>query len=170
MIYCTSAHPQSQVLSHLRHLDFDPFTSFSLPQHYHRPKNSGLGAKGPGPITFYSKSHELPNAPFHNTEVFTPCPQHTMNSSKPFWWPSLFAVNSQSAAHLVERPAPSWAPKRPVSLSSFIFLILIFYCYSITVVWLFSPSLHPTPAKPPSFPHFHPPPWFCPFIVVPVTP
>ena len=30
------------------------------------------------------------------------------------------------------------------------FLILIFYCYSIIVVWLFSPSLHPTPAKPPA--------------------
>ena len=27
------------------------------------------------------------------------------------------------------------------------FLILIFYCYSITVVCLFSPSHHPTPAK-----------------------
>ena len=26
----------------------------------------------------------------------------------------------------------------------------IFYCYSITVVCLFSPSLHPTPSKPPS--------------------
>ena len=37
-----------------------------------------------------------------------------------------------------------------------------FYCYSITVVYLFSPSLHPTPAEPTSLPHFHPPPWFCP--------
>ena len=27
-----------------------------------------------------------------------------------------------------------------------------FYCYSITVVYLFSPSLHPTPAKPTSLP------------------
>ena len=46
-----------------------------------------------------------------------------------------------------------------------IFLILIFYCYSITVVWLFSPSLHPTPVKPLSLPHFHPPPWFCPCVL-----
>ena len=28
-----------------------------------------------------------------------------------------------------------------------------FYCYSNTVVCLFSPSLHPTPAEPPSLPH-----------------
>ena len=34
----------------------------------------------------------------------------------------------------------------------------IFYCYSITVVCLFSPSLHPTPVEPPSLPHLHPPP------------
>ena len=39
-----------------------------------------------------------------------------------------------------------------------LFLILIFYCYSITVVCPFSPYLHPNPAKPPSLPHFHPPP------------
>ena len=47
------------------------------------------------------------------------------------------------------------------------------YCYSITVVCLFSPSLHPTPDEPTSLPHLHPPPWFCPyvsFIVVPVIP
>ena len=39
---------------------------------------------------------------------------------------------------------------------------LNFYCYSIIVVCLFSPSLHTTPAKPTSFRCFHPPPWFCP--------
>ena len=32
------------------------------------------------------------------------------------------------------------------------------YCYSIAVVCFFSPSLHPTPAKPTSLPHLHPPP------------
>ena len=42
---------------------------------------------------------------------------------------------------------------------------LIFYCYSITVVCLFSPSLHPTPSKPASLPHLHPPPWFCPCVL-----
>ena len=41
----------------------------------------------------------------------------------------------------------------------------IFYCYSITVVCLFSPSFHPTPAKPTSRPHPHPPPWFCPCVL-----
>ena len=40
-----------------------------------------------------------------------------------------------------------------------------FYCYSITVVCLFSPSLHPTPAEPTSLPHLHPPPWFCPCVL-----
>ena len=35
---------------------------------------------------------------------------------------------------------------------------LNFYCYSITVVCLFSQSLHPTPAKPTSLPHLHLPP------------
>ena len=39
------------------------------------------------------------------------------------------------------------------------------YCYSITVVCLFSPSLHPTPAEPTSLPHLHPPPWFCPCVL-----
>ena len=39
------------------------------------------------------------------------------------------------------------------------------YCYSITVVCLFSPSLHPTPAEPSSLPHLHPPPWFCPCVL-----
>ena len=30
---------------------------------------------------------------------------------------------------------------------------------------LFSPSLHPTPAEPPSLSHLHPPPWFCPYVL-----
>ena len=42
---------------------------------------------------------------------------------------------------------------------------LNFYCYSITVICLFSPSLHSTPAEPTSFPHLHPPPWFCPCVL-----
>ena len=47
-----------------------------------------------------------------------------------------------------------------------------FYCYSITVVCIFSPSLHPTPAKPTSLPHLHTPLDFVhlSFIVVPVIP
>ena len=39
------------------------------------------------------------------------------------------------------------------------------YCYSITVVCIFSPSLHPTPANPTSLPHLHPRPWFCPCVL-----
>ena len=48
--------------------------------------------------------------------------------------------------------------------SSF-FLILILYCYSITVVCLFSPSHHPTPANPTSLPHLYRPSWFCPSVL-----
>ena len=52
------------------------------------------------------------------------------------------------------------------TLNVFNFLIiLIFYCYSIIVVCLFSPSRHPNPAEPTSLPHLHPPPWFCPCVL-----
>ena len=47
----------------------------------------------------------------------------------------------------------------------FYYYFLNFYCYSVTVVCLFSPSLHPTPAEPTSLPHLHPPPWFCPCVL-----
>ena len=46
---------------------------------------------------------------------------------------------------------------------TFIFFNFNFYCYSITVVCLFSPSLHPTPTEHPSLPP--PPPWFCPCVL-----
>ena len=45
------------------------------------------------------------------------------------------------------------------------FVFLNFYCYSITVVCIFSPSLHPTPSEPTSLPCLHPPPWFCPCVL-----
>ena len=47
--------------------------------------------------------------------------------------------------------------------SIYIFYFLNFYCYSTTVVCLFSPSLHPTPSEPTSLP-YHPP-WFCPCVL-----
>ena len=47
----------------------------------------------------------------------------------------------------------------------FFFLFFSFYCYSITGVCLFSPSLHPTPGESTSLPHLHPPPWFCPCVL-----
>ena len=40
----------------------------------------------------------------------------------------------------------------------FYYYFLNFYCYSVTVVCLFSPSLHPTPAELTSVPHLHCPP------------
>ena len=47
----------------------------------------------------------------------------------------------------------------------FIFKKKLLYCYSIIVVCIFSPPLPPTPAKPTSLPCFHPPPWFCPWVL-----
>ena len=48
-----------------------------------------------------------------------------------------------------------------LDLDFYLFMYLFifnFYCYSITVICLFSQSLHPTPAEPTSLPHLHPPP------------
>ena len=50
-------------------------------------------------------------------------------------------------------------------LEGLIWFLKNFYCYSITVVCIFSPSLHPTPAKPTSLLHLHRPPWFCPCVL-----
>ena len=50
---------------------------------------------------------------------------------------------------------------------SFVFYFyfkLLYYC-SITVPFIFSLPLLPTPAKPTSLPCFHPPPWFCPCVL-----
>ena len=47
----------------------------------------------------------------------------------------------------------------------YIYIFKLFYCCSITVVCIFSPSLHPTPAKHTSLPCFHPPRWFCPCVL-----
>ena len=44
-------------------------------------------------------------------------------------------------------------------------VFLNFYCYSVTVVCIFSPSLHATAAEPTSLPCLHPPPWFCPCVL-----
>ena len=44
-------------------------------------------------------------------------------------------------------------------------LFLLFYVYSVTIVCIFAPSLHPTPANPTSLPHNYPPPWFCPCVL-----
>ena len=49
-----------------------------------------------------------------------------------------------------------------LSLFFSFFIFFKFYFYSVTIVCIFSPSLHPTPASPTSLPHLYPPPWFCP--------
>ena len=48
---------------------------------------------------------------------------------------------------------------------SFFPILKLFYCCSITVVFIFSPPLYPTAAKPSSLPHLHLPPWFCPWVL-----
>ena len=45
------------------------------------------------------------------------------------------------------------------------FWFILFYFYSVTMVCIFSPSLHPTPASTTSLPHLYPPPWFCPCVL-----
>ena len=45
------------------------------------------------------------------------------------------------------------------------FCNLFLYFYSVTIVCIFSPSLHPTPASPTSLSHLYPPPWFCPCVL-----
>ena len=47
----------------------------------------------------------------------------------------------------------------------FLRTVVFFYFYSVTIVCIFSPSLHPTPANPTSLPHLYPPPWFCPCVL-----
>ena len=71
-------------------------------------------------------------------------------------WTSLQTTLSPNLALWPPNDSLSWL----TFLKNWIFLFFFFfnfYCYSITVVCLFSPSLHPTPAEPISIPHLHPP-------------
>ena len=52
-----------------------------------------------------------------------------------------------------------------ISPRVFYFILLFFYCYSVTIVCIFFPSLHPIPANPTSLPHLSPPLWFCPCVL-----
>ena len=60
------------------------------------------------------------------------------------------------SAHMFTMVMSSWW-NFPLSIMSVIQCLFlkkkIFYCYSITVVCLFTPSLHTTPAEPTSLPH-----------------
>ena len=56
-------------------------------------------------------------------------------------------------------------PFLSLKINKIFFFFKNFYCYSITVVCIFSPSLHPTPSKPTSLPCLHPLPWFCPCVL-----
>ena len=46
-----------------------------------------------------------------------------------------------------------------------IYFILFYFFSSVTIVCIFSPSLHPTLASPTSLPHLYPPPWFYPCVL-----
>ena len=58
------------------------------------------------------------------------------------------------------------------SINSVEFFLKTIYYYSVTIVCMFSPSLHPTPASATSLSHLHPPPWFCPCVlhIAPIDP
>ena len=43
-------------------------------------------------------------------------------------------------------------------IKMFFCYFILFYFYSVTIVCIFYPSLHPTPASPTSLPHLYPPP------------
>ena len=77
-----------------------------------------------------------------------------------YWTPTLHIYNLSCTT--------TWEPnghyKVKIAKAELIFFNFNFYCYSVTVVCLFSPSLHPTPANPTSLPCLHPPPWFCPCV------
>ena len=62
---------------------------------------------------------------------------------------------------------PSFLHRQPSKkiAKEFILFYFNFYCYSITVVCLVSPSLHPIQGELTSLPHLHPPPWFCPCVL-----
>ena len=83
-----------------------------------------------------------------------------------WWWPtSLLLCFPSLPGRRKEREklASALLPFCSTTLEPLLFFFLIFklfYCCSITVVFIFSPPLHPTPAKPTSVPCFHPPPWF----------
>ena len=62
--------------------------------------------------------------------------------------------------HLLLSPLNSALNER-----SDLFLFFNFYCYSITAICPFSPSLHPNPAESTSLPHLNPPPWFGPCVL-----
>ena len=49
--------------------------------------------------------------------------------------------------------------------SAYFFFNYFIYFYSVTIVCIFSPSLHPTPASPTSLSHLYPPPWFYPCVL-----
>ena len=59
-----------------------------------------------------------------------------------------------------------------VAILIFIYLFIYLFIFqyfnflnSVTIVCIFSLSLHPTPAKPTSLPHLYPPPRFCPCVL-----
>ena len=95
-------------------------------------------------------------------------------SHAPYWGPGL---KPRHVLWLGMEPVTLWfvgrysitEPHQPGCKNIIIIIIIIFnlYCYSVTVVCLFSPSLYPTPATPTSLP---PPLDFVhvSFIVVPV--
>ena len=96
--------------------------------------------------------------------------QEHLSSSVCLSTPPVFGLNSIFLSILRHDYYGGWIPVsyHPGGCYVLLCLLSLFflkknYCYSITVVCLFSPSLHPTPVT--SLPHLHTPPWFCPCVL-----
>ena len=84
-----------------------------------------------------------------------------------------FALLVSSSLEILVNLLLGWVKSHPAALSCSqlpfskhnLLLLFFFNFYSVTIVCIFSPSLHPTPAEPTSFPHLYPPPWFCPCVL-----
>ena len=96
-------------------------------------------------VRFDKESSYVPHRRFLRAALRT---RPALSGVSVFWWGPSFLGGGGSSNRVL--------------FIYFIYLLFIFYCCSITVVCIFSPPLHPTPAKPTSLPCLRPLLWFCP--------
>ena len=89
------------------------------------------------------------------------CQPHWVSMNMSWCWSRMIGgkENGQLYSSSIKHHASPWA------IITLFFKNFYFYCYSITIVCIFSPFLHPTPANPTSLPHLYLPPWFCPCVL-----
>ena len=96
-------------------------------------------------------------------QAFTLQQQHSAQCPTAHARPLRGSIQGEQRCHNMDPPtkaSTNTSGHRSPDIFFFLFF-LNFYCYSITVVCIFSPPLDPPPAQPNSLPCFHPPPWFC---------